>query len=273
MVMAPTLRMRLLDDSISPKDNHGLVTRLFHGPWMRGERPAMIATSQTAFLQHRKKRKMKILHVICSPRGHASESHKLSRRIIDFLLKRDPTAMVVNREIGGGGLPHIDSCYATALGSTQESSAERDPSGSISQSDELIRELESSDCVVIATPMHNFTVPSTLKAWIDHVVRVRRTFRATPDGYVGLLRDRPVFVAVSSGGRHSGQRAHQPDFLTPYLRASLGTIGLRDLVFFAIEGTALAPDTLADARTTTDQALQSYFAQSGSVPTYAPMVV
>jgi FMN-dependent NADH-azoreductase len=213
---------------------------------------------------------MKILHVICSPRGHASVSYKLSQRIIDFLSKRDRSVMVVNRDIGDGALPHIDGGYATALGSTLESFAERDPSGSISQSDELIRELESSDCVVIATPMHNFTVPSTLKAWIDHVVRVRRTFRATPDGYVGLLRDRPIFVAVSSGGRYSGQRARQPDFLTPYLRASLGTIGLRDLVFFSIEGTALAPETLADARTATDHALQSYFAKSGGVPTHAP---
>jgi len=203
---------------------------------------------------------MKILHVICSPRGQASESQLLSRKIIGLLLQRDPTAILTDRVIGGGALLHIDDSYATALGATQESSAEGCPNGSMSQSDELIRELESSDCVVIATPMHNFTVPSTLKAWIDHVVRVRRTFRATPDGYVGLLRDRPVFVAVSSGGRYSGPRARQPDFLTPYLRASLGTIGLNDLTFFAIEGTALAPDALADVRTRTDQAIQSYFA-------------
>jgi FMN-dependent NADH-azoreductase len=203
---------------------------------------------------------MKILHVICSPRGHASESQMLSRKIIEFLLKRDPTAKLINRVIGGGALLHIDDSYATALGATQTSSGEENLSGSMSQSDKLIRELESSDCVVIATPMHNFTVPSTLKAWIDHVVRVRRTFRATPDGYVGLLRDRPVFVAVSSGGRYSGPRARQPDFLTPYLRASLAVIGLTDLIFFAVEGTALAPDALADARTRTDQALKSYFA-------------
>jgi FMN-dependent NADH-azoreductase len=208
---------------------------------------------------------MKILHVTCSPRGQASESRKLSRKIIDFLLKPDRTALVVNREIGGGALSHIDDGYATALGSTQESSAETFPNGSMSQSDELIRELESSDYVVIATPMHNFTVPSPLKAWIDHVVRVRRTFQATPDGYVGLLRDRPVFVAVSSGGRYSGSRARQPDFLTPYLRACLGTIGLNNLIFFAVEGTALAPDALADVRIRTDVALQSYFASEGGV--------
>ena len=203
---------------------------------------------------------MKILHVTCSPRAQASESHALSLKIIGHLLKRDPSAVLVNRAVGGGALRHIDDRYATALGERHVSPAEDCPNGSMLQSEELIRELESSDCVVIATPMHNFTVPSTLKAWIDHVVRVRRTFRATRDGYAGLLRDRPVFVAVSSGGRYSGPRARQPDFLTPYLRATLGTIGLHDLAFFAVEGTALAPDALTDVRTETDHALQRHFA-------------
>ena len=129
----------------------------------------------------------------------------------------------------------------------------------MSQSDEFIQELESSDFVVIGTPMHNFTVPSTLKAWIDHIVRVRRTFNVTTEGKVGALRDRPVFVAVSSGGRYSGERARQPDFLTPYLKAILGTIGLRDLTFFSVEGSALGPDAVAKARTRTDLALQEYF--------------
>jgi FMN-dependent NADH-azoreductase len=218
---------------------------------------------------------MKILHVICSPRARDSESYALSRKIIGYLLKRDSSATVVNRVIAGGALLHIDDSYATALGATQESLAETCPNGSMSQSEELIQEIERSDCVVIATPMHNFTVPSTLKAWIDHVVRVRRTFRATPDGYVGLLRDRPVFVAVSSGGRFLGPRARQPDFLTPYLRASLGTIGVRDLIFFAVEGTALAPDALADIRARTDQALHSYFSQLDGVPAHrhAPIAV
>ena len=129
----------------------------------------------------------------------------------------------------------------------------------MSQSEELIQELESSDFVVIGTPMHNFTVPSALKAWIDHVVRVRRTFNVTAEGKVGALHDRPVFVAVSSGGRYSGKHARQPDFLTPYLKAILGTIGLHDLTFFSVEGSALGPDALAEARAKTDQALQEYF--------------
>jgi FMN-dependent NADH-azoreductase len=202
---------------------------------------------------------MKILNVSCSPRGQSSESYRLSQEIIGFLLKREPTAMVINREIGRDAISHIDGSYATALGATQRSSAEISPKGSMSRSEELIQELEGSDVVVIGTPMHNFTVPSALKAWIDHIVRVRRTFNSTREGYVGTLSDRPVFVAVSSGGRYSGERARQPDFLTPYLRAILGTIGLHDLTFFSVEGTALGANALAEARTRTDLALHAHF--------------
>jgi FMN-dependent NADH-azoreductase len=199
---------------------------------------------------------MKILHVSCSPRGQAAESYKLAQKIIGFLFEREPTSILINRVVGGGAISHVDADYAVS----QQSSADISQEGSISRSDELIQELESSDFVVIGTPVHNFTVPATLKVWIDHIVRVRRTFNVTPQGKVGTLRDRPVFVAVSSGGRFSGERARQPDFLTPYLKAVLGTIGLHDLTFFSVQGTGSGPDAVAEARTKADQALQAYFA-------------
>lgn len=204
---------------------------------------------------------MQILHVSCSPRGRASESYRISRNIVDFLLKREPTAILIDRVIGSGIIPHIDGYYATALGSTQQSALAVSQAGSFSLSEDLVQELESSDFLVIGTPMHNFTVPSGLKAWIDHIVRVRRTFDVTAEGKVGTLRDRPVVVAVSSGGRFSGEYARQPDFLTPYLKAILATVGLHDLTFFSIEGTALGPEVVAAARVKTDQALREYFGQ------------
>ncbi|HEY4345488.1 MAG TPA: NAD(P)H-dependent oxidoreductase [Parvibaculum sp.] len=201
----------------------------------------------------------KILHVSCSPRGQVAESYRLSRKIVGFLLEREPMAVLVERVIGDGVLSHIDESYATALGATQPSPAEMSLEGSFFRSEELIRELESSDCLVIGTPMHNFTVPSALKAWIDHIVRVRRTFDLTTDGKTALLRDRPVFIAVSSGGRYSGEGARQPDFLTPYLRTILGSVGLHDLIFFSVEGTAFGADAVAKARIKTDQALRAHF--------------
>jgi FMN-dependent NADH-azoreductase len=208
----------------------------------------------------------RILHIACSPRKQESESEQIAQTILGFLLKREPTAIVIRRTVGDSGISHIDGSYATALGATQPTVAETLSEGSMAQSEELIQELESSDIVVIGTPMHNFTVPSGLKAWIDHIVRVRRTFNSTKDGYVGTLRDRPVFVAVSSGGRYSEGRARQPDFLTPYLKAVLNTIGLHDLTFFSVQGTSSPPDIVADARARTNQEIQNYFQSTGWNP-------
>jgi FMN-dependent NADH-azoreductase len=199
---------------------------------------------------------LKILHISCSPRGNDAESDRLARQIIGFLLRRDPMAEVIERAIGNGSLPHIDGDYAL----TQHSaSAEVSEAGTIRISDELIRELEAADTLVIGTPMHNMSIPSTLKAWIDHVVRARRTFNVTRQGKTGVLRDRPVFVAVSSGGRFSGERANQPDFLTPYLKMVLGIMGLHDVTFFSVEGTGASEDAVTQARLRTDRLLDGYF--------------
>jgi FMN-dependent NADH-azoreductase len=103
-------------------------------------------------------------------------------------------------------------------------------------SERLIGELEACDLLVLSTPMHNFTVPALLKAWLDQVVRFGRTFRSTPEGKIGLLEDRPTFVVVASGGYIIGARARQPDFLTPYLTAILGTIGIHDVNFVHMDG-------------------------------------
>jgi len=68
----------------------------------------------------------------------------------------------------------------------------------------LIRELEAADLLVIATPMHNYCVPAVLKAWVDQIVRIHRTFASTPGGKVGKLRDRRRGLVVASGGWFSG---------------------------------------------------------------------
>ncbi len=196
-----------------------------------------------------------ILHLSCSPRGEAAESYRLSSRIVELLLQRDPTAVVANRVIGDGSLPHVDMNYAISQASTHDVSQD----GSMALSDVLVGELERVDIVVIGTPMHNLTVPSSLKAWLDHVVRARRTFTMTNHGKVGTLHDRPVYVAIASGGRFSGERARQPDFLTPYLRTILAMIGLHDLSFFSVEGTGAGPDAVVATRIETEKALQAHF--------------
>lgn len=97
--------------------------------------------------------------------------------------------------------------------------------------------------------MYNLTVPSAFKAWIDQILRAGRTFKSTPGGKVGMLRDRPVFIGIASGGVFSGERANQPDFLTPYLSVVLDSIGLKTLQFFPLQATAfLDREQAASAR-------------------------
>lgn len=197
----------------------------------------------------------KILHISCSPRGQAAESHRLSQAIIAHLLRHERDAVVIDRVISGHAIGPVDEDYALS----QQSTADVSQFGTMAESEILVRELERADFLVIGTPMHNFTVPAALKNWIDHVARVRRTFDVSSAGKIALLRDRPVYVAISSGGRFSGERARQPDFLTPYLRAILGMIGLHDLTFFTVQGTAYGPEALAETRARTAQEIQAHF--------------
>lgn len=199
---------------------------------------------------------MKILHIRCSPRGAASESSRLSRKIVGLLMELDPGSVVVERPLGETPVPHLDGSYASAQ---HAPALEVTHTGSTSISEVLIEELEAADAVVIGTPMHNLAVPSALKSWIDHVVRAGRTFEMTLKGKVGTLADRPVFVAVASGGVFSGDRARQPDFLTPYLRLVLSTIGLTDVSVFSVEGTAHDAESVAKARAATDARLRAHF--------------
>jgi FMN-dependent NADH-azoreductase len=181
---------------------------------------------------------MKILHIDCSPRQH-SHSRQLSAAIVERLRAIHPEAAIARRDLGSDQIPHTAPAYATALASpaARSSASSRD---AIRLSERLIVELEASKLLVIGTPMNNFAVPSVLKAWIDQIVRVGRTFRVTPTGKIGLLQDRPVFVGVASGGIFWGDRASQPDFLTPYLSAIFRCIGLNSIHYLPFQKCQIA---------------------------------
>lgn len=202
---------------------------------------------------------MKILRIYCSPRGCLSESYRLGDMIVGALRRQHPDAEIVDRFLAQGEIAHVDEGYANALGG-HGMPEHPSQAKTMNESELLIQELEAADRVVIATPMHNYTVPSALKAWLDHIVRVYRTFQPGPEGKVGTLADRPVYVAVSSGGRYSGDRARQPDFLTPYLTAILNTVGLFDIRFFSVQGSALGPEALEAARRKAEADLAGFFA-------------
>jgi FMN-dependent NADH-azoreductase len=173
-----------------------------------------------------------ILWLSCSPRGAAANSYRAGTEMIAAIRRKHPDVQVKGRDLTADPVPFIDVAYTANMLKDQKA-AQGEPSLKISES--LIEELVGVDALVISTPMHNFTVPAPLKAWIDQVLRINRTFVRTPRGKEGLLADRPVFVLVSAGGGVRGDDPGQPDFLTPYLQAVLGTIGLKDVTFFYLE--------------------------------------
>ncbi|MGA3400784.1 MAG: NAD(P)H-dependent oxidoreductase [Acetobacteraceae bacterium] len=185
-----------------------------------------------------------ILLLICSPKGPAAYSRLVSQEVADRLASANSGAVVIRRDLAADPPPLPDAGFSAAV----LSAAPADDPAFIA-SEILIRELEACAALVIGTPMHNYTVPAVLKAWIDQIVRIHRTFRSTPSGKVGMLPDRPVFLVAASGGwftrpSPAGTPA-QPDFLTPYLRAALGTIGLTDVNIIALEGLTRGADQVA----------------------------
>ncbi|MFT9366874.1 MAG: NAD(P)H-dependent oxidoreductase [Gluconobacter sp.] len=186
---------------------------------------------------------MQILHIDCSPRPDG-QSRLVSAGIVARLSPLWPGATVVMRDISTLSPPDAD--YATLLTSPPQNSGST-VQGSTALSDILIREIETADVLVVGTPVHNFTVPAALKSWLDHVARVNRTFTVGPSGKVGLVKDRPVFIGVAAGGMIFGDGAQQPDFFTPYLKAILNCIGLYDLRFVSVQGTAVRCKSEQDA--------------------------
>ena len=154
---------------------------------------------------------------------------------------RHPAAQIITRDLAAEPPPHPDrDLYEAILSPTPDD----DPRFALSE--RYIAELEAADFVVIGTPVNNFTVPSTLKAWIDHIVRIRRTFRSTPEGKIGMLRDRPLIVVTAHGG-YVTIPPTQPDFLTDYMRTIFETIGIPSVEFVRLEGMSRGPEVVARA--------------------------
>jgi FMN-dependent NADH-azoreductase len=179
-----------------------------------------------------------VLLIHSSVFGDKSQSLALAR---DFL-KRYPHRSVVERALSPQTMPHLDGETFVAMG-TPANEHDSGQQAAVALSDALIAELEAADTIVLAAPMYNFSIPSTLKAWIDHVARRGRTFNYTEKGPEGLLKGKKVFVLTARGGVYSnGAPAAALDFQEPYLRTVLGFLGLTDVTFVHFEGVGMGPE-------------------------------
>ena len=168
-----------------------------------------------------------LLQINSGMRGGASHSSTLADALSVKLLKGYQEAVYIRRDLAEDPVPHLTQDVFQAF-----DSAVGDPSGDLQNepalSDRLVEELIRADCLVLGVPMYNLGIPSTLKAWLDHVVRAGKTFQYSDTGPVGLLRAKQVYVLAAQGGDFLGTAE---DLLTAYLRQVLGLMGLQDIQF------------------------------------------
>jgi FMN-dependent NADH-azoreductase len=179
---------------------------------------------------------MKLLQIDSSARA-SSVTRRLTAKFAEDWGRTHPAGEVIQRDLSATTFPQItDAWNATHLEDSKLTPAQR---SYLSTSDELIEELRAADIVVIGAPMYNFSIPSSLKAWIDQIVRLGKTVGYGPNGPQGLLTQKKVVVITSRGGAYEKGTAREAfDFQEPYLRHILGFIGLTDVTFIHAENQA-----------------------------------
>lgn len=184
----------------------------------------------------------KVLRIDASARRAGS----VSRDLTDAIVARFDGAEILTRDLAAEPLPQLHEGFVTltkGAGATDLTEAQRDM---LAISDRLIDELEAADVIVIGLPVYNFSVPASLKAWIDLVARAGRTFSYSETGPVGHLAGKRAIIAMASGGTEANSAI---DFATPYLRHMLGFMGITDVDLVHADRLALdAEGTLKSAQ-------------------------
>ncbi|MFL6711643.1 MAG: FMN-dependent NADH-azoreductase [Sulfurifustis sp.] len=177
-----------------------------------------------------------VLQINTSIHSGNGYSSRLADQFVAAWRARHPGAAIIKRDLAADPAPHLT---AERFGAFTAKPDERTPAqqAAVSYSDALIDELKRSDVVVFALPMYNFGVPSTLKAYFDHIARAGATFRYTEKGPVGLLGGKKVYVIATRGGLYAGTPL---DSETGYVRDLLNFLGMSDVEFIYAEGLAIS---------------------------------
>lgn len=180
----------------------------------------------------------RVLIIESSARQQDSVSRQLTRDFVNQWQAANPGDSVTLRDLAVNPVPHLD---ANLLGGWMKPEAQRsaDELQALARSNELTDEVLAADVLVLAAPMYNFAIPSTLKAWLDHVLRAGITFKYTETGPQGLLTGKRAYVLTARGGIHAGAAS---DHQEPYLRQVLAFIGIHDVTFIHAEGLNMGGD-------------------------------
>jgi FMN-dependent NADH-azoreductase len=177
-----------------------------------------------------------LLKIDVSPRGEHSISRKLSSHFATEWQSNHVGGEIVTRDLATTKIPYVDLPWIAGAFTTPDQHTD-EHKATLKLSDELIAELLAADEIVISTPMYNFNVPAALKAWIDHIVRLNKTFGFGPDGLKGLAAGKKVTIIIASGSEYtSGSPMESYNTQGPYLRVVLGFIGITDITIIHAGG-------------------------------------
>jgi FMN-dependent NADH-azoreductase len=182
----------------------------------------------------------KILSIVSSIKGEQSFSIKLSNAIIDRLGEVYPDSVVNVRDLTQEPLPHLEWAQFSSFHTPKEARTE-EQNKAVALSDKAVKELFDNDIIIIGVPMYNFGIPSTLKAWVDHIARAGETFSYSEAGPKGLIVGKKVYLAIASGGIYSDGPMKAYDSTESYMRSVLGFLGMTDVTTFRVEG-VMMPD-------------------------------
>jgi FMN-dependent NADH-azoreductase len=187
---------------------------------------------------------MNILHVDSSALGSYSVTRELGGAVVETLTRAHPGAPLIRRDLAANPLPH----WAPAADAS-------DPA--VRTASDVLDEFLAADVVVVGAPMYNFSIPSTLKAWIDRVMVAGKTFRYGANGPEGLAGGKRVVIVSSRGGIYSDGPMQALDFQEAYLRKVFGFIGVTDIEVVRAEGVNLSPENKVRAVATALEAIRA----------------
>jgi FMN-dependent NADH-azoreductase len=187
----------------------------------------------------------KLLQLDSSPLA-SSVSRELTTTFVRNWKATHTTGEVIDRDLAAHPPKPVDQAWIFAVHTPAEA-LQPEQKTLLAFSDACVAELKSADEYVLGVAMHNFSIPSVLKLWIDQIVRAGVTFRYGDKGPVGLLSGKKATLLIATGGVYDAGTPYASfNFVEPYLRTVLGFIGVTDVTVVTVGGTAQLRSPTAD---------------------------
>ena len=196
---------------------------------------------------------MKILRIDSSASTETGKSRLLTTRIIDELKKLGKSPEVTVRDLNES-LPQVDSLWIAA-NNTKVGDLADEQKKTLSLSDKLVAEIEAADTLIIGVAVYNFSIPASLKLWVDLICRAGKTFKYSDKGPEGLMTDKKAIICFASGGTPFGSDI---DFASGYIRHILGFIGIKDVTFIKADKHLMDNQSVNRANSAIDTLVQNY---------------